>query len=193
MAHVKQCTQCGADFTRNRKFSRLQWKLAKYCSRECSGLSAAAAHREELPPLEVRFRERFATSPGCWEWNGTIDGYGYGVIDHAKHRYRAHVLAVQFDGRQIPDGHIVRHKCDNRRCVNPAHLETGTARDNAQDAVDRGRNSRGEKHGCAKLTEADVRNIRDAEGSYAAIARQFGIARPTAARIKKRLAWAHVT
>ena len=44
-------------------------------------------------------------------------------------------------------GLVVRHKCDNPRCINPEHLEIGTHKDNSQDAINRNRVSRGEKHG----------------------------------------------
>jgi len=39
----------------------------------------------------------------------------------------------------IPDGHVVRHRCDNPPCINPEHLITGTQGQNIQDMIDRGR------------------------------------------------------
>lgn len=34
---------------------------------------------------------------------------------------------------------VVRHTCDNPRCVNPEHLIGGTQKDNVQDTINRGR------------------------------------------------------
>lgn len=42
-------------------------------------------------------------------------------------------------GRPVPDGMDVCHSCDVRHCVNPAHLFIGTAKDNIQDSIRKGR------------------------------------------------------
>lgn len=55
----------------------------------------------------------------------------------------------------------MRHKCDNRLCCNPAHLELGTTGDNNRDAMIRGRNAKGQKNGRAKLTVEQVLEIRN--------------------------------
>ena len=55
---------------------------------------------------------------------------------------------------------VVRHTCDNKFCVNPAHLILGTQTDNVHDAVERRINCRGERHGRRALTEVKVREIK---------------------------------
>lgn len=73
---------------------------------------------------------------GCWECceqNPARDGYGH-FFDMPAHR-AVYMLMVG----PISDGLLVRHTCDNRVCVNPAHLLLGTTQDNADDRRIRGR------------------------------------------------------
>ncbi len=65
---------------------------------------------------------------------------------------------------EIPEGLVVRHKCDNTNCINPAHLEVGTQLDNINDAVVRGRTTRGEKNPSRKLTQQQADEIRNLQG-----------------------------
>src|SRR5690606_5888336 len=72
----------------------------------------------------------------------------------------AHRLAYLAWVGDIPEGQVVRHNCDNRMCVNTAHLSLGTYKDNSEDMVDRGRSCRGEKHWNVILSDKDVEDIR---------------------------------
>ncbi len=66
---------------------------------------------------------------------------------------------------KIPEGMIVRHKCDNHNCINPAHMEVGTHADNMWDMVSRNRSTLGEKNPASKLTTAEVNEIKELRGS----------------------------
>lgn len=59
-------------------------------------------------------------------------------------------------------GSVVRHTCDNSRCINPRHLILGTVQDNVDDMMQRKRNcpSVGEANGFAKLTDVQVQEIK---------------------------------
>jgi len=76
----------------------------------------------------------------CWEWTGTRggrDGRGYMSIDGK--RELVYRIVYQILKGPIPDGHKVRHKCDNPLCCNPTHLELGTQGDNENDKYVRDR------------------------------------------------------
>jgi hypothetical protein len=75
---------------------------------------------------------------GCWIWMGSLrDGYGQindGIKPRSAHR-RAHLLA----SGAIDAGLMVLHRCDVPECCNPTHLYQGSAKQNAHDALQRGR------------------------------------------------------
>lgn len=93
------------------------------------------------------------------------------------------------------EGFVVRHKCDNPRCINPDHLEIGTYLDNERDKIERGRILKGHRHGQAKLTPEQVREIRDTvikrhpERSIAATAKRLGVSRFAVSRIVDGVGW----
>lgn len=75
---------------------------------------------------------------GCWRWIGASRGVGYGAIKVGGKVLDAHRYSWQVFHGQIPSGCQVLHRCDNRACVNPAHLELGDASKNRRDAIARG-------------------------------------------------------
>ena len=93
------------------------------------------------------------------------DKDGYLGVTHKGRFTRAHRVAYCF-ARGIPihyiQGYVIRHTCDNPRCINPEHLLLGTHQDNMDDKVARGRQAKlkGVVNGRAKLTEKDVEFIR---------------------------------
>lgn len=88
---------------------------------------------------------------------------------------------------------LVRHKCDVRNCIEPTRLELGTNQDNMDDKVARGRSAKGEQHGCAKLTDATVAEIRQlyVTGRYAqrALADKFECSQRTVFNIVNNKNW----
>lgn len=86
----------------------------------------------------------------CWNWIGTLTPDGYGRfawrVGYKIERAPAHCVSYELEYGDIPEGEIVRHMCDNRKCVRPSHLTSGTKKDNAEDAVKRGRYSCGDDH-----------------------------------------------
>ena len=89
------------------------------------------------------FEERFIPEPnsGCWLWDGAVNDKGYGVFYWRRTRRYAHRASYEIYRGPIRYGMFVCHKCDNPSCVNPAHLFEGTAEDNMQDCVRKGRHA----------------------------------------------------
>jgi hypothetical protein len=141
-------------------------------------------------PLKERFESKFIPEPfsGCWLWTGGSFNQRYGQMKSNGKRIPqlAHRIAWELYRGQIPEGLCVLHRCDTPLCVNPDHLFLGTHRDNNLDMRVKGRERPpyGEEHWNAKLTCGDVRQIRDAIGTHAVIAKQFGVSQPHVSRIK---------
>lgn len=131
-------------------------------------------------------------SAGCWLWTGSIVRTGYGQMWFNGGPMHTHRASWTIHNGAIPDGLFVLHKCDVRRCVNPAHLFLGTAADNMQDARAKGRNIYGERHPFAKVTEDQVRAIRAAPNPRTAHALFPQLGYRTISDIRHRKHWTHV-
>ena len=77
---------------------------------------------------------------GCRAWAGRPGRNGYGQISVNNHPRSVHRVAYEVSKGEIPAGLCVMHSCDNRLCINPAHLSLGTKADNSRDMVAKGRN-----------------------------------------------------
>ncbi len=100
----------------------------------------------------------------CWLWTGpTVKGRAV-FYPNRKTRMATRWIFEQLNG-SLPRTLIALHRCDNPLCCNPAHMFAGTIQDNNRDRDNKGRQARGERHGWAKLTWAQVAEIRALKGT----------------------------
>jgi hypothetical protein len=142
--------------------------------------------------------ERFAAhvrpvDSGCWQWLGKSNAAGYGLITNiggaGGPNRQAHRVAYELYIGDIPAGLYVCHKCDTPSCVNPLHLFTGTAKDNTQDAISKGRMAIGDKNPNATLTVAQAEAIRNGSENAAALAERYGVSKSTIYDIRSGRSW----
>lgn len=146
--------------------------------------------------LPARLTDRTLLTPaGCMEWQGAISPNGYGCISWERKTASTHRLAYKLAKGPIPPGMLVRHTCDNKKCINPEHLILGSNQENQTDKVLRGRSLKGEQQPSSKLTVQAVREIRELCNQITpieAITARYGISRTQAVKIVQRKCWTHV-
>jgi hypothetical protein len=135
----------------------------------------------------ARFWARVVKSDGCWLWQGNTTPDGYGLV-HCGRRPDgrvindyAHRIAYWLTSGPIPDGLVVRHRCDNPPCCNPEHLLLGTQADNIADAQRQGKYKR-ERPGrwsippeLRRVLIAQCLAVPAREGTTTRIAKQYGL------------------
>jgi hypothetical protein len=133
---------------------------------------------------------------GCWRWTGGRDRDGYGLVS-LKGQWRVHRVVWEICNEQrIPVGYYILHSCHNSFCCQPAHLRTGSHRDNVDDMVAAGRQAMGEDNGRAVLTATIagyIKWLRNVEGLRTGeIAAHYGINPSIVSHIAVGRQWAWV-
>ena len=73
-------------------------------------------------------------SKGCWIWQKSCAGSGYGQLTVKGKYWQAHRYAHTYTKGVIPKGLLLRHSCHNPKCCNPDHLSVGNDLDNWHDS-----------------------------------------------------------
>lgn len=141
-------------------------KVCAYCKKPFVAYSDArrtcstSCRKEyERAQIQARFWVKVQKTDGCWLWTGRLDSHGYGLFRAPGIRIRAHRFAYQALVSFIPEGLHIDHLCRNRQCVNPAHLEPVTCKENLL----RGEGPTGKK---SRQTHCINGHILDAENTY---------------------------
>jgi hypothetical protein len=150
--------------------------------------------------LERRFWAKVRRGPGCWEWMAAKWSNGYGHLlshkdENGKWRQMgAHRVSWWIDtGERPPVDMEVCHSCDNRACVNPAHLFLGTRQDNTDDMVAKGRMPRGSDRAHTRLNEHQVAQIKGRwQDCPRTLAGEFGVSKQSIHNIWNGRKWRHV-
>ena len=142
--------------------------------------------------------KKLETGKCCWEWTCGLNQKGYGEFYPNGKSIRAHRFSFQLHhNRLIHDGMCIMHFiCDNRKCVNPAHLREGTHQDNMTDMVNKCRAAKGEKHHKSKLTEKQVLEIREkyskGETTCKKLGDEYGVDHTLIGKIVRYEIWTHI-
>ncbi len=134
----------------------------------------------------------------CLKWPFRCNEKGYGIVHYQDKQDRVSRVAYIILVGPIPSGLFALHSCDTPPCFNLRHIFLGTNQDNVDDMVKKQRHCFGERSRLAKLTEEQVRQLRqmDADGSSRAdiadTAEGFGLSRKSIGAILRRESWKHI-
>ena len=133
-------------------------------------------HKQRRDPFEGRY---VINEEGCWVWQGCQVKNGYGQLTYRRRRCLAHRLSYFLYHGELPAGDLqVHHRCANRACINPAHLEAATPVENRRAAA-------------TKLDREKVEQIRELAGdlSQPQIAKRFGVDHTTIGLVLRGEIW----
>jgi hypothetical protein len=137
--------------------------------------------------LAERFKTRFKEGGilECWPWCGSVSMDGYGILNYRNQKIYAHVISFSYYRYPVMKDMTVSHKCNNKACMNPYHLQVKFNKPLRQGA----------RNYNAILSEKDIPKIRKRYAeckSAAVVARAFHVAENTILDVIKGRTWKHV-
>lgn len=152
------------------------------------------------------YGKSYIRDSGCVEWVGAKFSNGYGHIGIDGKSCLSHRAMWELSIGPIPEGMCALHACDNPACVNvwdnENHCFLGTLKDNTQDCIKKGRlrpgpgfkvkNQKGENNFGSKLTDEEVRLIRESDKQGKELAGIFGVSQATISEVRRYNRWKHI-
>jgi len=147
-----------------------------------------------------RFWSKVEKTDNCWIWKGSIDVDGRGRFKLGGGNRSAHRVSWMLIHGELPKGMCVCHRCDNPKCVKPAHLFLGTHLDNMRDMAEKGRRKGiavriGSAHGMAVINEEQAKQVKYGSfkrGELTALAKRWKINTDVIYQIRAGQNWRHV-
>jgi hypothetical protein len=172
---------------------RKQSKRSKLLEAQKEGLTV-----NDLAYLRQRIYDKstIQSTPGvadtpCRLWNGSLRRGGYGVLNYKYMQLLCYTTICEFKhGPRPSSDQVARHLCGNKLCVEQNHLQWGTRRENALDAINHG-------HLRTKLTAAKVKEIRviltrdRSKGTLLKLCSSYGVTIHTIKKILYNQMWKH--
>lgn len=168
MKGLSICEKCDKEFEWIRSEGQV---IPRFCSMLCRGHTGFKpggsfrtyneSEEEKFLRTKKNFEKYVIIKDGCWDWKGCIEKNGYARLSCRDIKVRhAHTASYLIHIGKVPEGFQVNHLCHNRKCSNPLHLYIGTQQDNMRDKILANRQAKGSKNGNSKLTEYDVKKIK---------------------------------
>ncbi len=139
---------------------------------------------------------------GCHTWTGSTGRGGYGVFYGLCGETKAHRVSHTIANGPIPEGLYILHSCDNPPCVNEEHLSPGTAKQNYDEMVERGRRHypKGSLHPGSTINEITALEIYNCtmdssatkKDNWSRIAAIYGVSPGVVRKIKNKDRWKHI-
>lgn len=174
---------CGTHYYRNRKYG---------------DPLAESARTPPGAPLAFLMAALVSETDDCinWPFFKNQQGQGRLLIDGSQ-EYASRAVCQRAHGAPPTAKHEAAHLCGKGHdgCINPRHLRWATHAENEADKILHGTHNRGERHGRAKLSEADACEIRKRvkEGeTLRAVANSYNVSQPTVSRLVNRINWSHM-
>jgi hypothetical protein len=150
---------------------------------------------EQIAVLERILARCVRREDGCLVWTGYTSPTGYGQVGVKGKVWNVHRLVFTIRHGDIPERMCVCHSCDVPACVEDTHHWLGTQSQNIADSRRKGRIASGGRSGTAKLTEDQVRAIKQRHAlgeSGSALAREYDVSPTTVGPLLRGKTWRNV-
>ena len=149
--------------------------------------------RGEEVTLEFLLESSVEDANGCFVWQKFLSNWGYGrqsfILNGVRKTHSIHRLVCTLVHGEPTEGQVAIHSCDNRACINPAHLRWGDQKENMRDAINKGRRCKS----YTRLSKDVVVEIFLSALTITELVKIHNSTRSTISAIKNRRSWAHVT